>query len=136
MSDMYLILRSRLTEVADWLELGAQEMKEARKAQGLSYESASRLLHVSSKTYERREKAGRWPAHDIASLASVLHLEIEQPERQRITLDDPSIEARLTRIEATLEELADVRETAERIEALLLQQADTPQEHQASASSK
>lgn len=52
------------------------------------------------------------------------------------TTQNGSVEARLARIEATLEELADVRETADRIEALLLQRADKTQERQVSASNQ
>lgn len=84
MSDMYLVLRSRLESVADsrrqWIDVGTDVMKEARTARGLSYETVARLTHVSSKTYERYEKRGRLPADEIDVFAEALGLSIERPE--------------------------------------------------------
>lgn len=89
MSDLYLILRTRLEAMAEWVELGAAVMREARLARGLSAEAASRLLNVSTKTYDRNEKAGRWRAHDIGHLAEVLGLEIEAQPVRKVTLAEP-----------------------------------------------
>ena len=61
MSDLYLVLRSRLPVVKEWAILGTKPMKEARLRLGLGYETMARKLPVSSKTYERYEKAGRVP---------------------------------------------------------------------------
>jgi DNA-binding XRE family transcriptional regulator len=61
MSDMYLVLRRRLDDVArqhDWVPIGTETMRDARKHLGLSYEAVGRALSVASKTYERWEKAG------------------------------------------------------------------------------
>lgn len=83
MSDMYLVLRSRLESVADsrrqWIDVGTAVMKNARTARGLSYETVARMTHVSSKTYERYEKAGRLPADEIEVFAEALGLTIERP---------------------------------------------------------
>src|ERR1044072_2841523 len=80
MSDIYLILRSRLEEVAaDWVHIGPDTMRKAREAKGLSMEAAARDLHVSTKTYDRNEKDGRWRKHDLENLARVIGLVIEQP---------------------------------------------------------
>lgn len=103
MSDLYLILRHRLTDMVDWVELGTETMKRARKAQGYSYEATSRLLSVSAKTYERYEKAGRVPRHLLPAVAEVLDIEIEEPARQRVTVpaeaaDDPKLRATLVQI--------------------------------------
>ena len=111
MSDLYLTLRRRLDEVAEWVYLGSDVMMNARSELGLSRETVGRQLHVSSKTYERWEKRGEVPRHAIAAVAIVLGLEIEQPARVSITLDkegDP-IEERLDRIEGLLAELLRAR---------------------------
>jgi ribosome-binding protein aMBF1 (putative translation factor) len=86
MSDLYLILRSRLSDVAEWVELGEEVMRSARHARGLSMESVARTLHESHKTYERHEKAGRVPKHRVSDYARVLGLEIVEPERQSVSL--------------------------------------------------
>ena len=101
MSDMYLVLRSRLHAVPDWVYIDTAVLENARKRRGLSYETMARTLPVSSKTWERYEKAGRIPRPLVAKVADALGLEIEEPVQRRITpyLDggDP----------ATLERLVD-----------------------------
>jgi predicted transcriptional regulator len=116
MSDLYLILRTRLEEVADWVQLGPEVMREARTRRGLSYESAARLAHISSKTYERREKAGRWPSHDVAQLAEILDLDIDQPARTQVTLDReaPAVELLQRQLEADADRLRVLEATVER----------------------
>jgi transcriptional regulator with XRE-family HTH domain len=91
MSDLYLILRSRLDAVAEWVLIDAPILKAARDARGLSYESVARELHVSSKTWERYEKRGRIPRHLLGSVASLLDLEIEQPAPRRVRVGTPEL---------------------------------------------
>jgi len=98
---MYLVLRSRLHAVPEWVYIDTAVLENARKRRGLSYETMARKLPVSSKTWERYEKAGRIPRPLVAKVADALGLEIEEPVQGRITpyLDggDP----------ATLERLVD-----------------------------
>lgn len=86
MSDLYLVLRSRLDVVKDWVELGTQTMRDAREAQGLSYEAVARQIPVASKTYERWEKRGAVPRPFVVKVAGILDLEVEIPERVKITI--------------------------------------------------
>ena len=111
MSDFYLVLRRRLDHVTDWVLIETDVLKQARRRRGLSYEGVARLLHVSSKTYERYETRGRVPRHVLPSLAEILELEIEieRPAPLRVPdrwtpADDLSAEiiARLDRIEKLL----------------------------------
>jgi transcriptional regulator with XRE-family HTH domain len=107
MSSLYIVLRRRLEEMTEWVELGTATMRQARKAKGLSYESASRLIPVSSKTYERWEKRGAVPRPHLALIAEVLGLEIESavPARVHVSEGHEETNAQLTRIELLLEEL-------------------------------
>lgn len=107
MSDLYLVLRSRLEAVTNWVSLGTEVMERARKSKGLSYEAVSRQANVSSKTYERYEKAGRVPEHQISNFADILGLEIERPVRQRVIIEDSeTIELdRISGLEAQVEAL-------------------------------
>src|SRR3954466_13408224 len=82
MSDMYLVLRSRLSEVTTWVELGSDVMRDARKRTGLSMEAVARLVHVSLKTYDRWEKRGAVPRHEVQAVAAALGLEIDDPSKQ------------------------------------------------------
>jgi transcriptional regulator with XRE-family HTH domain len=81
MSELYLILRRRLDLVKDWVPIETAILREARLRLGMSYETVARKLPVSSKTYERYEKAGRVPRESLPRLAEVLELEISQPTR-------------------------------------------------------
>jgi transcriptional regulator with XRE-family HTH domain len=114
MSSLYLVLRRRLEEVLEWVELDTATMNSARRAKGLSYEAVARLLNVSSKTYERYEKAGRVPRWMLPAVAAALDLEIEQAEPRRIRIDDEVDEAeQLARLDDRVgrveEELATAR---------------------------
>lgn len=109
---MYLVLRSRLDTVKNWVDLGVTVMREARQAKGLSYEAVGRLANVSSKTYERYEKAGRVPGHELVMFASILGLEVSQPTPRPATVTAPEgpvtladIDARLRSLEARVAEL-------------------------------
>lgn len=105
---MYLVLRRRLTEVSkEWVVLGMEVMRDARKAKGLSYEGVARQIPVSSKTYERYEKRGAVPVELVDKFAVVLDLEIERPEFRRVVslpTEEASGEAeRLDHLEEQLE---------------------------------
>lgn len=112
MSDLYLVLRSRLDAVTNWVAISTDVLRSARKAKGLSYEAVSRLANVSSKTYERYEKEGRLPEHSVDAFAEILGLEIDRPARTRVTVGtDPE-----TELAALRGEVAEVREM---VQALL-----------------
>lgn len=125
MSDLYLVLHSRLEPVGkrfEWVDLGPEVMLEARKRTGLSREAVSRKLNVSTKTYERYEKMGQVPRHELRSVAEVLELEIEDAEPTRLGVRLPSeddrlaaleeragrTEARLGEVQATVQEIRDL----------------------------
>jgi transcriptional regulator with XRE-family HTH domain len=106
-SDLYLILRRRLDHVTDWVMVETDVLREARKRLGLSYEAVARQLYVSSKTYERWEKAGRIPRPVLPRVAEILKLQIEREGQPPLALavDDElsrEIIARLDRIETLL----------------------------------
>lgn len=131
MSDIYLVLRHRLDDVAtDWVELGTEVMRSARRGQGLSYESAGRKISVSAKSYERYEKAGRVPRHLLDRVANVLDLEVERSARQKVVIEDggagQTLEERLETVEHELDEIRGVKGAVDRIEALLLERRDPP----------
>jgi len=88
MSDLYLVLRSRLEAVTNWVQLGSDVMATARNRRGLSYEAVARLANVSAKTYERYEKRGRVPEHMVGTFADVLGLEIVRPALVTVSLED------------------------------------------------
>lgn len=111
MSDLYLVLRSRLSEVTDWVILGSKTMRAARTSLGLSYETVSRRIHVASKTYERYEKAGRVPRQLLPLIAETLQLEVEEPTRTRVSVpaaDVPMVENELATIRSDLAEVRDM----------------------------
>lgn len=84
MSDLYLVLRNRLDAVPEWVFIEPEILRAARERRGFSYETMAREIHVSSKTWERYEKAGRVPRPILGTVAEVLNLEIEEPARQRV----------------------------------------------------
>lgn len=109
MSDLYLVLRHRLASVPDWVFIESAVLRQARERQGLSYEAMGRQLNVASKTYERYEKAGRLPPQLVRRVAELLDIEIEEPERVRVTAtrqeENGPIEVRLSSIERKLDQL-------------------------------
>lgn len=106
MSDLYLVLRHRLSDVNDWVDLGTTTLLTARKRQGLSYEAMGRQLNVASKTYERYEKRGRIPRQMLVKVADILDLEIDQPTRERITLPaEPGLAEEVRALRTQLERL-------------------------------
>lgn len=118
MSDLYLVLRSTLPTVGkryEWVKLGKAAMRAARRRKGLSYEGTARLLNVSAKTYERYEKRGEVPRHEVPNVATVLGLEIEMPESiaTRIILSEEPLsdeEARASELLARLERVEGLAE--------------------------
>lgn len=89
MSDLYLVLRSRLEPVGkrfEWVDLGPSVMLEARKRLGLSREAIARKLNLSAKTYERYEKSGQVPKHELRNIAGVLELQVEETERTTVVM--------------------------------------------------
>jgi len=86
MSDLYLVLRNRLDAVAEWVAIEPAVLRAARERRGLSYETMAREIHVSAKTWERYEKAGRVPRHALRAIAEVLELEIDEPALARIVI--------------------------------------------------
>jgi hypothetical protein len=122
MSDLYLVLRHRLEAVAEWVELGSEQLLAAQKALGLSDERAARLVPVATRTWIRWRQRGAVPIYMLSRVAEVLELEIERPERTRITLEDPPPD-RLEEVLALVEEMHGwVRELREMVEARLEEQ--------------
>lgn len=129
MSDLYLVLRSRLEAVADWLTLG-EELVTAQRALGLSDERVAREVSVATRTWIRWRQRGQVPIYMVDRVAEVLQLEIERPTKRKVKLDaeetqevldairaldsrfDTELLPRLEGIEAELRELrqASVRE--------------------------
>lgn len=113
MSDLYLVLRERLEAVAeaDWLPISTDVLVEARARVGLSTEKLAARIHVSSKTYERWEKAGRVKRASLPAIARELGLRIETTELEPITVEvEPLTDAERG---AVLRELASIRAALE-----------------------
>lgn len=86
MADLYLVLRSRLEAVAEWINLGVAEMSAAQKSLGLSDERIAREVSVSTRTWIRWRQRGQVPVYMLDRVAEVLQLEIERPTRKPIIL--------------------------------------------------
>lgn len=110
MTDLYLVLRSRLDAVPEWVYIDTDILKTARESRGLSYETMARTVPVSAKTWERYEKAGRVPRPVLPGVAATLGLEIEEPAVRRITVDGRAVDAE------TSFELGELRRLLERID--------------------
>jgi transcriptional regulator with XRE-family HTH domain len=122
MSDLYLILRRRLEDVTDWVELGTATLLNARKALGLSYEAMGRKLSVASKTYERYEKKGRVPRHLLPRVAEVLNLEIDWPKPTHLSVTAAGED----RLETLEQRLAEVLALVQQLRAEMLEQRQVP----------
>src|SRR5262245_30209312 len=105
MSDLYLVLRRRLSDVQDWAELGTETLRDARKAKGLSYEAMGRRLHVVAKTWERWEKSGRVPRHRVNEVAGLLSLEVEDPRAPVAGSEEPELRAMVEQVLAAVERI-------------------------------
>lgn len=106
MSDLYLVLRTRLRSVAarqQWLEIDGKTLRTAREQRGLSREALGRLVRYSSKTIERYEDEGRIPRADVPVFARALGLHIESADGAPLTATlDPEIVGQLDRLESGL----------------------------------
>jgi transcriptional regulator with XRE-family HTH domain len=91
MSELYLVLRSRLDGVVDWVYLDGKVVMDARARKGLGREALGAKLHIAAKTLERYEKRSRFPRSLIPALADELDLRIEQPvtEPLSVTVREP-----------------------------------------------
>jgi len=118
----------------DWVPIGTDTLRAARKAKGYSYEAMGRLLSVSSKTYERYEKTGRVRRDMLDLVAEVLGLEVERLPAAKVTVSEPgeSGAAELAEMRLALAELAELKETVARIEKLLLALSGSPHEPEGS----
>lgn len=111
MSNLVLILRHRLDDVANWVMVDTAVLRSARQRVGLSYEAVARQIPVSSKTYERYEKQGRVPRELMARLMAILEIEVETPSVPplKISSEPPNhwaeVLARLERIEQLIREV-------------------------------
>jgi transcriptional regulator with XRE-family HTH domain len=119
MSDLYLVLRSRLDSVPEWVYIDTHVLLAARNARGLSYESTARELHISSKTWERYEKAGRIPRPLVPRVAELLELEIEESPARRVVIEGEAVPVEVVqelqeRILGKLDELEAILERVER----------------------
>jgi hypothetical protein len=112
MSELYLVLRRRLEAVAEWVQLGTDEMQAAQDRLGLSNERLAAELYVVSKTWERWKQRGMVPRHQLANVAEVLGLEVETPAPVRVT---PVPRGRATRAD----QLDQIDERLARIEEAL-----------------
>lgn len=96
----------------EWVELGTDVMREARKRKGLSYEGAARQINSSAKTYERYEKSGKVPAQMVESVARTLGLEVEASAPVRVFTE----EAEAADAARLVLEVAEVNDRLRRIE--------------------
>jgi transcriptional regulator with XRE-family HTH domain len=85
MSELYLVLRSRLDGVVDWVYLDGKVVIDARARKGLGREALGAKLHIAAKTLERYEKRSRFPRAIIPALADELDIRIEQPLTEPLT---------------------------------------------------
>lgn len=124
MSDLYLILRRRLDDVAhDWVEIDGKVLVSARGKKGYSREALGAIIGVVAKTIERYEAQGRVPRALLPRFADALDLEIEEVPAASITVqarrDDHfgalherlgEVDGKVDRVAAMVEEL--LRRTA------------------------
>lgn len=84
----------------EWVEVKSDLLRDARRHQGKSKEAVARELGVSTRTYERYERNGRLPAHQLKGIATALGLEfIETDETPRSVFLRKRDEDRLAAVE-------------------------------------
>lgn len=115
MSDLYLVLRSRLDDVSSWVSLGVDVIRDAQHRVGLSDERLARQIPVSTRTWIRWRDRGQVPTHSLERVAALLDLQVERSERPRVTVEEvPSdrlgeledrVLSQLESMQATLEDL-------------------------------
>lgn len=104
MSELYLVLRSRLESVAEWVTIG-DELSLAQKARGFSDERVAREFPVSTRTWIRWRTRGQVPIHMLDRAAEILHLEIERPARRSVALpEEEAVAQALDQLSAQLAE--------------------------------
>ena len=69
-----------------WHTIPTEVLRAARKQRGWSYETCAGKLGMSSKTWERYEKAGRVPKDIVGTVIAVLGLDIETPAYAKLHL--------------------------------------------------
>jgi transcriptional regulator with XRE-family HTH domain len=121
MSDLYLVLRSRLEDVQSWVTLGPEVIREAQQRIGLSDERVARQVPVSTRTWIRWRERGQIPAHSLDRVAKVLELEVERsrPVSVVASTDEASLplDARLEQLEGRV--LDAVESQQESLDALM-----------------
>ncbi|MBA3565244.1 MAG: hypothetical protein H0W31_00125 [Actinobacteria bacterium] len=86
MSDLYLDLRRRIPLVAEWTDVGDEEMERAQARLGLSDERLARLIPISAKTWVRWKRRGQIPTHYLPKVAPILGFEIVPMEPVEIAV--------------------------------------------------
>lgn len=84
MSDLYLDLRRRIQVVAEWTDVGTEEMETAQARTGLSDEKLAGKIPVSSKTWVRWKRRGQIPTHLLPKVAPILGFELVPLEPVRV----------------------------------------------------
>lgn len=105
--------------MTQWVEIGTDTLRDARHRLGLSYESAARLVPVSSKTWERWEKRGQVPRPHLYRVAEALGLELEWEEPEPVPVS--AVQSKQDRLSAIERELRDLRQA---VEALLAERKE------------
>ncbi len=114
MSDLYLVLRERIGQVAENVAIPTEQLEQAQKARGLSNERMGWQISVSEKTWRRWKKTGQVPVHSFQRVAEVLRLEIVRPEFDPVEVALPP--ESLADVVAELRDaLAEARAVAERL---------------------
>lgn len=105
MSELFLVLRRRLDEVAKWVAIDTTTLKNAREAKGLSYEAVARNLGISAKTWERYEKDGRVPRWQVRDIADLLELEVAESPPPQVDVPSEADDDRISRLETRVEDM-------------------------------
>lgn len=124
MSELYLVLKRRLDSVAEWVELGTDEMQAAQNRLGLSNERLAPKLYIASKTWERWKKRGAVPRRELERVASVLGMVVETT--QPVTLNLPEGGATAAEFSRLRSELAKIAADFAALEAQVLEAPDDP----------
>jgi len=129
--DLYLVLRERLSIVAEGFNIGTDVLDTAQAARGFSHERMARELGISEKTWRRWKAKGSVPPDHLEDVARVLRLDIEQP-RQRVLLngDEPTRDDQIADLQ---EQVLELRELAVRILQAVEERDDPPAPPEASA---
>ena len=117
MSDLYVVLRSRLDTVADWVAIGSDRMLEAQKQVGLSDERVARRVPVSTRTWIRWRLRGEVPVASLDRVAEILGLEIERPKRIRVMPPEDDRPARRRTDRVATSQLDDLQMSVARLSA-------------------